>query len=713
MRYFLAIVCFMPLLFVEPAIVRGDTASWSQTDLDSWVYVNGGSSGTRPWGPSFSGGFSMALQSGQFVPHTASAPARLGSALIAFETSTNIPTGLLPEQYLVQSVRVTVRVDDSATGADLLYETEPSTPDEMLADFQTGSLDAQEAFELFGVGFRENYEGFALGDNQTGQRFEESTFPYSGSGGSYVVYPTIGSEATAGEYVDVSNNISGGFSATAAGNTTAPFEATPWAVGEADLTIGSAIPEETTFAFDIDLALPGVEQYVQHALADGALGFMLSSLHATTQQGGSGAYPQWFLRESVTGSIPLPGGEAPTLEIEYTIGPGSPAGDFDRDGDIDGVDFLFWQRDFGNTVSPIGDGADGNGDGMVDGADLLAWKEHFGAGGTTGVGFAVPEPTSLVLLLTTLPLLARQDDPRRRVRHRVHKFQHGFTLVELLVVIAIIGTLLALLLPAVQAAREGARRCSCRINLRQLGLATLSYHDTHGHLPPPKLGMAGTTPLGSTLVLLLPFLEEGNRFAQYDQTKPIYDPQNARITSGTIETYLCPSMRLPEGSPPDGSVPLGPGSYLISTRVDYKPFVNDGAFADMPTDGNYQLALRHITDGTSNTFLAGEINYAFPDQESPASASGGSSPGKRSSFAWAEGYWLQAWGHMASTLPVLFHNSQQYVPPISSRTYRSDHPGGVNFIMLDGSVRYIVTESDPEVRRALVTRAGGEVEYSL
>ncbi len=709
MRYLLTIACFMLLLSVGSLRTWGDVASWSQPDLDSWVYVNGGSSGTRPWGPSFTGGFAVDTQSGQFVPHTAAAPARLGSALIAFETTAQIPASLLPEQYQVQSVRVTVRVDDSATGAHLLYETEPSTPDEMLTGFQAGSLDAQEAFELFGVGFRENYEGFALGENQTGQRFEESTFPNSGSGGSYVVYPTIGSEATAGEYVDVSNNITGGFSATAIGNTTAPFEATPWAIGEADLTIGSAIPEETTFTFDLDLTELGVEQYVQQALAEGALGFMLSSLHATTQQGGSGAYPQWFLRESVTGPIPLPGGEAPTLEIEYTIGASSPAGDFDRDGDIDGGDFLFWQRDFGNTVSPIGDGADGNGDGMVDGADLLVWKEHFGAGGTSSIALAVPEPTSLILLLTTLPWIVRRRNPRRRNRSD----RHGFTLIELLVVIAIIGALIALLLPAVQAAREGARRCACRINLRQLGLATLSYHDTYGHLPPPKLGTDGTTPLGSTLVLLLPFLEEGNRFAQYDQAKPIYDPKNAKITSGTIETYLCPSMRLPEGSPLDGSIPLGPGSYLISTRVDYKPFVNDGAFDDMPADGSYQLALRHITDGTSHTFLAGEINYAFPDQESSASASGGSIPGKRSSFAWAEGYWLQAWGHMASTLPVLFHNSQQYVPPISSRTYRSDHPGGVNFVMLDGSVRYVVTESDPEVRKALVTRAGGEVEHSL
>ena len=279
--------------------------------------------------------------------------------------------------------------------------------------------------------------------------------------------------------------------------------------------------------------------------------------------------------------------------------------------------------------------------------------------------------------------------------------------------IAVIGVLVALLLPAVQAAREAARRMQCKNNMRQLGLATLNYHDSMGHLPPPKVVSESTSTLGSTLVLLLPYLEQGNRFAQYDLTKPITDPNNAPITSGTIDTYLCPSMRLPEDSPDNGTQPLGPGSYLISTRTDYKPFINNGAFGSVSKDGRYGLALRHITDGTSNTFLAGEINYAFEAFETPASATGGSTPGQRSSFAWAEGYWLQAWGHMASTLPVLFNNNEQYLPPTSSRTYRSDHPGGVHFVMLDGSVRYISNEADAEIRVALVTRDGGEANHAM
>ena len=698
-------IAFLTTVFCSAMVSPSwaELATWTQPDLDSWVYVNASYAGTRLLGPTFSGGFSVDPQSDEFVPRSASDPARLGSTLLAFETTDSIPAGLLPEQYLIQSVKVTARVDDGSSG-DLYYETQPATPSQYLADFQGGGLDSQQAMELYGVGFRENYAGFALGVQQEGLRFSEATFPYSGSDGGYVVYPTVGDETNPGSYTDVSNNITGGFSAAEQDGNTGPFATTPWAVGTADLTVGEAIPEETTFEFQLDLALPGVEQYVQQSLADGALGFMLSSLHSTTQQGGAGAYPQWFLRESIV----FPGAELPTLEISYTINADLVSGDFDRDHDVDGNDFLRWQREFGTDVFPTGSGADSNGDGVVGGADLASWQGNFSATPSAVRGLSVPEPASGLLLLSALALFARPRRSRPNTRHR----RAGFTLVELLVVIAVIGVLIALLLPAVQSAREAARRCSCRNNLRQIGLATMNFHDTTGHLPPPKMGDAGTTPLGSTLVLLLPFLEEGTRFAQYDQTKPIHDPHNAPITTGTVDVYLCPSMRLPEGSPANGDLPLGPGSYVISTRTDYKPFTNNGAFDNVASDGKYHLAFRHITDGTSNTLLAGEINYAFQDQELPASATGGSAPGQRSSFAWAEGYWLQAWGHMASSLPVLFNNNEQYLPPFSSRTYRSDHPGGVQFVMLDGSVQFLADDSDPTVREALVTRAGGGINHA-
>lgn len=678
------------ILVTSLTVAHGDLASWLQPDLDTWAYVNGGSPGTRPWGPSFTGGFAVDSETNQFLPRTASDPDRLGSALVAFETIDQIPAGLLPSQYDIRSVTITARVDDGTTG-DLLYETAPTSPQNYLADFKANNLDSQQAMELFGVGFREGYEGFALGANQSGQRFSESTAPYSGAGASYVTFPIVDDSDTAGGYVDVSNNISGGFSETAADNVTAPFAAEPWAVGTANLSIGATIPENTTFTFEVDLTQPGILQYVQESLSQGAIGFFLSSLHSTTQQGGSGAYPQWFLRESVTGPIPLPGGEAPTLEIDYAIDSLVTTADFDADGDVDGGDFLTWQQ------------ADGTTD------NLALWREQYPAHAPLAT-VSVPEPCSLAL--SAIFVLATAVKQRRKHFLQTRRVRSGFTLVELLVVIAILGALVALLLPAVQAARESARRCQCRNNLRQLGIATLNYHDTMGHLPPPKAGNENTSALGSTLVLLLPFLEEGNRFATYDLTKPIYDPQNAPITSGQISSYLCPSMQLPTEVPTGGEQPLGPGSYLISTRTDYKPFTNNGAFDNVAKTGRYQLALRHITDGTSKTMLAGEINYAFDSLETPAAATGGGTVGQRSSFAWAEGYWLQAWGHMAGSVPTLYNNNETYLPPLSSRTYRSDHVGGVNFVMLDGSVRFLSDESDSDVRVALVTRAGGELAQS-
>jgi len=298
---------------------------------------------------------------------------------------------------------------------------------------------------------------------------------------------------------------------------------------------------------------------------------------------------------------------------------------------------------------------------------------------------------------------------KRTCRPRNHA---GFTLVELLVVIAIIGVLVGLLLPAIQAAREAARRCSCINNIRQLGLATINYHDANNSLPPPKVPSEdGSTRngLGGTLVLLLPYLEQGNMYRRYDLTKTIYDPHNRPFTTAALETYLCPSMLLPNSGTSDGSTPLGPGSYLISVKTHRAIYKNDGAFANLPTSGKYNLQFRNITDGTSNTFLAGEINYAFDDQQVQPSSDSGASIGSVSSFAWAQGYPDLAWGHMATTTPQFFNDSTQLRHPINTLTYRSDHPSGVNFVLLDSSVRFITNDIDPEIRSALVTREGEEV----
>ena len=106
----------------------------------------------------------------------------------------------------------------------------------------------------------------------------------------------------------------------------------------------------------------------------------------------------------------------------------------------------------------------------------------------------------------------------------------GFSLVELLAVIAIIGTLVSLLIPAVQSTRESARRSQCASNLRQLGIATHAYESARGHLPPPKLGSQFEN-RGSTLVVLLPYLEEAAAYRDYNLDEPVGSQNNSKITS--------------------------------------------------------------------------------------------------------------------------------------------------------------------------------------
>ncbi|HEX4414902.1 MAG TPA: DUF1559 domain-containing protein [Lacipirellulaceae bacterium] len=304
--------------------------------------------------------------------------------------------------------------------------------------------------------------------------------------------------------------------------------------------------------------------------------------------------------------------------------------------------------------------------------------------------------------------------------------RRGFTLIELLVVIAIVGILIALLLPAIQAAREASRRASCQNNLKQIGLAVQNYHDSQRHLPPPKALVSGTVlafdPVRQNTVsffaIILPYLEEADRYAKFDISKLVTDPGNFEIAATKVDIYMCPSMRLPRAVPETvcGET-LAPGSYITSTRTRYNlnsPI--DGAFTwpvVPPTNGNYlvpsySLSMKQITDGLSKTLLVGETNYglqAFKWDDCPA-MNGSSRWGK---FYWAQGYPLEGWGHMTGEFPTLYNDSENYFPPNSLTTYRSDHPGGVQFVMLDGSVRMVSNETSADVRTALVTRSGGEI----
>lgn len=235
---------------------------------------------------------------------------------------------------------------------------------------------------------------------------------------------------------------------------------------------------------------------------------------------------------------------------------------------------------------------------------------------------------------------------------------------------------------------------------------------------PPRAGVGDKfVNFGSTFVLLLPYLEESALYEGYDFHEAITHPANLPTTTATIGTFICPSMQPPTYHGTDGGEVFGYGSYLISTRTEYFKNKNqldkpekrpDGAFDSLHLDGGYQLSLKNITDGASHTLLMGEINYAYESLPA-ASEPMPTVTNDNGAFAWAQGYWALGWGHMATTKPILFNNSDDYGGIYGRRTFRSDHPGGVNFVFLDGSVHFITDDSDPELRRALVTRAGEEI----
>ncbi len=275
--------------------------------------------------------------------------------------------------------------------------------------------------------------------------------------------------------------------------------------------------------------------------------------------------------------------------------------------------------------------------------------------------------------------------------------RNGFTLVELLVVIAIIGIMVSLLLPAVQMVRESARRTSCSNNIRQLGLATLNYESARRSLPPPRIGQDGYNELGSTFVLLLPWLEQGARFDQFQLDQPINSTANLPLASEPLADFSCPSMTFgAEGFA--GQVLYGEGSYIISYSTSYRGPANGAFFAQTPSGKGYHMGMDAFIDGTSNTVLFGEIDNSVRWEGGP--------PAAQLVYSWALGYWFNAQGHAGGKF-----NQKGPVPWTDfrhQRTFRSDHPGGANFCLVDGSVSFVSEAVPQAVLSAMITRDGAE-----
>jgi prepilin-type N-terminal cleavage/methylation domain-containing protein/prepilin-type processing-associated H-X9-DG protein len=280
----------------------------------------------------------------------------------------------------------------------------------------------------------------------------------------------------------------------------------------------------------------------------------------------------------------------------------------------------------------------------------------------------------------------------------------GFTLVELLVSIAIIGVLVALLLPAVQAAREAARDAHCKSNLHQIAVAMQRHDGSYKCLPPAgQFDVKGIT--ASAFVRILPFLEDDQLYKHYDFALPTSDPKNKEVVAQTIGVYVCPSMVLPDADPIGGR-----SSYGVCTGSGYcryplnpvdgkpDPGNHNGAIIDR-IRGKVRVADISHQDGTSKTICVGDLDYGLTNaaEKSAGSIKGGSTQ-------WALAYPGVTWSSMAG----VFNSDRLVTGFLEWETFRSDHPGGVNFAMVDGSVRRVDDDTHPDLLKRLAERNDGQ-----
>ncbi|MCH7752417.1 MAG: DUF1559 domain-containing protein [Planctomycetes bacterium] len=299
----------------------------------------------------------------------------------------------------------------------------------------------------------------------------------------------------------------------------------------------------------------------------------------------------------------------------------------------------------------------------------------------------------------------------------------GFTLVELLTVIAIIGVLVALLLPAVQAARESARRTQCTNNLKQLSIGLSSFESAHAKFPAGQRWSAPRSEPGSYALAwsatLLPQIEQRAIADLIDFRFPLTDPRNLPATSQIVSLYLCPSTYLFEAHRSESGhlMNLGGVAGEGMACLDYLGISGPDKNAKNPSSGEKYgrqrgiligtkgfpdsdqltdpppIRAKHVTDGLSNTTWLTECTGRGVDEKK----------GRVDAIhgAWASGNNVTHIdkGINDVKLPQAWHNER----------IRSDHPGGAQFAMCDGSVHFLSDSTDKKVIRALCSRDGEEL----
>jgi prepilin-type N-terminal cleavage/methylation domain-containing protein len=284
--------------------------------------------------------------------------------------------------------------------------------------------------------------------------------------------------------------------------------------------------------------------------------------------------------------------------------------------------------------------------------------------------------------------------------------KRGFTLIELLVVIAIIAILVSLLLPAVQQVREAARKTQCQDHLHNIGIAFHSYHDTQGMFPRGDLD--GTFGKTSAFVPILAYIEQSAMYKLYDFNLTPTHINNQAVVSQQVDVYMCPSAVIRRNVPIPGcdTNNRAPGTYAVCSGSGdpWAPIIpgppNNGVF----TNGQSQVVkMRDITDGVSNTFMAGEAAWNMPDYMFTSGTCSGQ-------VRWGFTYWSSPY-----PLATMFTTRGPFNPKRldgdSTRlsNFRSDHPGGVQMLIGDDQVRMVSENIDHGTLDALATRAGGEV----
>lgn len=347
----------------------------------------------------------------------------------------------------------------------------------------------------------------------------------------------------------------------------------------------------------------------------------------------------------------------------------------------------------------------------------------------------------------------------------------GFTLVELLVVIAIIGVLVSLLLPAVQSAREAARRASCQNNLKQIGLAILNFESQRGELPPGGVTLGpccGAREYTSWTIAILPMVESQALYDRFDPDEVVYangdldgDGQdNSFVRVQQIAGYKCPSDENTEelnrpASGPGASVEWARGSYRGVTGAgvpnerlywdghdrqagwrsrQYGAYDGKQLIGPLPTIFDESIAsggvgrfnvsnaitdpiqLRQITDGTSNTLLVGERHSvqlgSSADCDDPLLDS------LRRQSLWAYGYTSYNKSQVTPTTGAILPDTCRCAITTGDgeackRGWGSVHPGGLHFARCDGSVVFISENVDMNRLRDAATIAGEEASGEL